>query len=289
LPEQLRKYLCFVGDIFGMKIKVILSLIFVALALLVATGYVSANPSEGFHERNGDVLDDWEISRTRSFGGDGFYQVSETTFRPVIAFESLGENAAQAYSMGEQITAKYPDEIQRAEAIFTFVRDRVNYTSDIDQFEYDEFAQNADELASVIEQDGVGYGDCEDSTVLLAVMYKGAGYRSAIVVGSGHTATLVYLPDYKKATAFFEVEGETGWVWAEATGRNNPLGWVPKEYINVELAAYEISAEPITTLQPTTAPPTAVTKTGGSAPSFPFFGIIAFLWLLPLFRRRRVH
>ncbi|GAH45380.1 unnamed protein product, partial [marine sediment metagenome] len=74
---------------------------------------------------------------------------------------------------------KYPGRFQRAEAVFRFVRDRVKYTPDIDQFDYEEFAQNADELASSIDQNGVGYGDCEDSAVLLAVMYKGAGFRSA--------------------------------------------------------------------------------------------------------------
>ena len=269
-----------------MRGKILLSLIFILVAGLTATGYALATPSAGFYERDGDVFDDWEISRTRAFGEDGFYQISETTFRPVIAFESLGGNADIAYSLGEQFAAKYPDQIQRAEAIFRFVRDRVSYTSDIDQFEYDEFAQNADELATVIEKDGVGYGDCEDSAVLLAVVYKGAGYRSAIVVGSGHTAALVYLPDYKQATAL-ELEGETGWVWAEATGKNNPLGWMPKEFINVELAAYEISAEVITRQQPTTTPPTAITKTGGGAQPFPFIGIIGFLWFLSLFRRRR--
>ncbi len=273
-----------------MRIKVLLSLIFILVAGLAATtGYVLATPSAGFEERDGDVFDDWEINRTRAFGQDGFYQITETTFRPVIAFESLGENAALAYSLGEQIATKYPDQIQRAEAIFHFVRDRVKYASDIDTFQYDEFAQNADELATVIEQDGVGYGDCEDSTVLLAVMYKGAGYRSAIVVGPGHTSALVYLPDYKKATTFLELEGETGWVWAEATGRNNDLGWVPKEFINSELAAYEISEEAIAPLQPTTTPSVVTTKTGGGSSSFPFFGIIALLWLLPLFRRRRAR
>jgi len=274
-----------------LKGKVLLGLILIVVTGLVTTGYALATPSAGFYERDGDVFDDWEVSRTRAFGEDGFYQISETTFRPVIAFESLGENAALAYSLGEQIAAKYPDQIQRAEAVFGFVRDRVNYTSDIDQFEYDEFAQNADELAMVIEQNGIGYGDCEDSAVLLAVMYKGAGFRSAIVVGPGHTAAFVYLPDYKKATALFELEGETGWIWAEATGKNNPLGWIPKEFIDVELAAYEISEEVIGQLEPATAPPTAITKTGGGGgvQAFPFFGIIAILWFIPLFRRRRTR
>ena len=271
--------------------KILISLLFTLVAGLSATGYAWATPSSGFHEKGGHIFDDWEISRTRAFGEDGFYQISETTFRPVIAFESLGENVALAYNLGKQIATEYPDEIQRAEAVFHFVRDRVEYTPDVDQFKYDEFAQNADELANMIEQDGVGYGDCEDSAVLLAVMYKGAGYRSAIVVGEGHTAALVYLPGYKKATAFFEIEGESGWVWAEATGRNNPLGWVPEEFIDVALGAYEISRESITSPPPTTAPPTAVTTTtGGGGTSFPFFSIIALLWVLPmLFRRRHTH
>ena len=274
-----------------MKGKVLLSLIFILVAGLTVTGYALATPSSSFNERDGEVFDGWEISRTRAFGEDGFYQISQTSFRPVIAFESLGENADLAYNSGEQIAARYTDEVQRAEVVFSFVRDRVNYTSDGDQFGYDEFAQNADELATAIEQGGVGYGDCEDSAVLLAVMYKGAGFRSAIVAGSGHTATLVYLPNYKKATAFLELDGETGWVWAEATGKNNPLGWVPKEYINVELAVYEISEEAIGRMSPTTAPSTVVTKTGGGSgvQPFSFFGIIALLWFLPLFRRRRAR
>ena len=271
------------------RIEVLISLILVLVAGLAVPGYVSATPSAGFHERDGEVFDDWEICRTRASGEDGFYQISKTAFRPVIAFESLGEGAALAYSLGEQIAGNYPDPLQRAEAVFHFVRDRVKYTPDIDQFSYKEFAQNADELAIAIDQNGVGYGDCEDSAVLLAVMYKGAGYRSAIVVGSGHTAALVYLPDYKKASAVFKLEGELGWVWAEATGKNNPLGWASKEFINVELAAYEISTEAIAPAKPTTAPAVAVAGSGGGTSSqpFPFISIIGLLWFMSLFRRRR--
>ena len=150
------------------RIWILLSIILVLVAGLATTGYVSAAPSADFHQINDDVFDSWEICRTRAFGEDGFYQVSETTFRPVIAFESLGENAALAYSLGQQIASKYTDRLQRAEAIFHFVQDRVNYTPDIDQFDYEEFALNADELATAIDQNGVGYGDCEDSAILLA-------------------------------------------------------------------------------------------------------------------------
>ncbi len=274
------------------RIGIWLSLILVLVTLLTVTGYAAATPSSGFDKIDGDEFDDWGISRTRAFGEDGFYQVSETTFRPVIVFESLGEGADLAYRLGEQTIDKYPDQLQRAEEIFRFVRDRVQYASDIDQFDYDEFAQNADELAAVIDENGVGYGDCEDSAVLLAVMYKGAGYRSAIAIGPGHTAALVYLPGYNKAGTVFELEGESGWVWAEATGRNNPLGWAPKELIDVELAAYEISAEPIVPLGPVTAPSMAIAKTGKGGGSFmpiSFGGVFFLLWLIPLFRRRRAR
>ncbi len=271
------------------RIRVLLSLILVLVIGLTVTDYASASSSEGFHPKNGELFDDWEICRTRAGGEDGFYQITETTFRPVIAFESLGGNAALAYRLGEQIANKYPDQFQRAEAVFRFVRDRVRYTPDIDQFECEEFAQNADELATAIDQNGSGYGDCEDSAVLLAVMYKGAGYRSAIVVGSGHTAALVYLPDYKKATAVFKLDGESGWVWAEATGKKNPLGWVSREFTNVELAAYEISQEAVSLVKPSTAPSTAIagTSRGGFFMPSPFMGVIGLLWLTSLFRRRR--
>jgi len=139
---------------------------------------------------------------------------------------------------------------------------------------------------------------CEDMVVLLAVMYKAAGFRSAIVLVSGHTAVLVYLPEYNKATAFFELEGEPGWVWAEATGRNNPLGWVPEQHLGTEVAAYEISAEipayeipaeAVAPLRPPPAPAIAVTGTGEGVTYRPylFFIVIGLLWCMSLFRRRR--
>ncbi|MFC2066328.1 transglutaminase domain-containing protein [Chloroflexota bacterium] len=270
------------------RLKVLLSM--VAVASLIATGHAWATPSTGFREIDGEMFDDWQISRTRVFGDDGFYQVSETTFRPVIAFESLGENAALAYNLGRQFADKYPDETQRAEKIFYFVRDRVRYTPDIDQFKRDEFALNADELANTIDQNGVGYGDCEDSTILLAVMYKGAGYRSAVAIAPGHTAPLIHLPGYKKAATIFKLDSESGWVWAEATGSNNPLGWIPKQFANVKLAAYEITEEEIVPAKPIKAPAVAVAGAGGGGVSFqplPFTSVIGFLWLMSLFRRRR--
>jgi hypothetical protein len=280
------------------KVGVLLGLIVVLLAGVATAGYASAFPSEGFYQRGGNIFDDWEICRTTAFGEDGFYQITDTGFRPVIAFESLGEQADVAYSLGEQIANEYPDPLLRAEAVFRFVRDRVEYTSDIDQTGNEEFARNADELAMTIVEDGIGEGDCEDMAVLLAVMYRAAGFRSAIVLVSGHTAVLVYLPEYNKATAFFELEGEPGWVWAEATGRNNPLGWAPEQYLDTETDAYEISAEipayeiPAEGVAPSTPPPTPAMAVAGIGEGttyrpYLFFIVIGLLWFTSLFRRRR--
>lgn len=280
------------------RARVLLGLIVVLLAVVATAGYASAFMSEGFYDRDGHIFDDWEICRTRAFGEDGFYQITETGFRPVIAFQSLGEEADLAYSLGEQMAAKYPDPIRRAEAVFYFVRDGVEYTPDIDQNGNGEFAQNADELATAIVEDGIGYADCEDMTVLLAVMYKAAGFRSAIVLVPEHTAVLVYLPEYSKATAVFELEGEIGWVWAEATGRNNPLGWAPKQYLNDRIAAYEISAEvpayeiPAETVAPLRPPPTPAMAVigigeGTTYRPYPFLGVVGLFCIMSLFRRRR--
>ena len=280
------------------RVCILLGLITLLLSALATAGYASAFPSQGFHTRGVDILDDWEICRTRVYGEDGFYQLTRTGFRPVIVFESLGDQADAAYSLGKQIADKYPDPVQRAEAVFHFVRDRVEYTSDIDTLGSEEFAQNADELAVTIIEDGIGQGDCEDMTALLAVMYEAAGLRSAIVLPSGHTAVLVYLPDYNEATIFFELGGEPGWVWAEATGRNNPLGWAPKEYLDTEIPAYEILAErpaykiPAGAAAPLTPPPAAAIAFAGTGkgtfyPPYLFFIVIGLLWLLSLLRRRR--
>jgi predicted transglutaminase-like cysteine proteinase len=280
------------------KPRLLLGLVVALLVAAATAGYTSAFLSEGFHERDGDIFDDWEICRTRAFGEDGFYQISETGFRPIIAFQSLGDQANGAYRLGEQIADEYPDRLQRAEAVFRFVRDRVKYVSDIELSGSEEFAQNADELAAIIVGDGIGQGDCEDMVVLLAVMYKAAGFRSAIALVPEHTALLVYLPDYDEATAFFELGGEPGWIWAEATGRSNHLGWAPKEYLDTKIATYEILAEipayeiPVGAIAPLTPPPSAAMAFAGTgersfSPPYLFFIVIGLLWCLSLFRRRR--
>ena len=269
-------------------LRIILFSLVILLVILPAS--TLAIPSTNFYQQDGEIFDDWDLCRTRAMGEDGFFQVyPETEFCPIILGESLGENADKAYQIGEQFAQDYPDIHQRAEKIFVFARDRVRYTSDADQFGFQEFAQNADELATTIGDEGFAYGDCEDYAILLAVMYKGAGFRSSIVLAPDHAAALVYLPKYKKANQSLSINDESGWVWAEATGGNNPLGWMPERYMGVRLVAYEVEDESITQVEPS-GKAHAIITSGGAGTGFhisPFFSVLAMMWLLSLFRRRR--
>jgi predicted transglutaminase-like cysteine proteinase len=271
-----------------MKLKAILlgGTLLALLAMLLAASHALAFPSKGFHIDEGEVFDEWGLCRTRAYGSDGFFQVSAEAFRPAIVFESLGEKADLAFKWGKEFATKYPDKYALAEAIFRFARDHIKYTTDTDQFGYKDFARNADELAHDISRDGLSRGDCEDYAVLLATMFKGAGLRSAIVIAPGHAAALVHLPGYRKATSF-HLNGEAGWVWAEATGRGNPLGWVPKQYLGEMLLIYEISQEAIFDQgkEPIVWQPE---KEGFAISASPFIGVLTMMWFVPLLMRMLV-
>ena len=206
----------------------------------VAASGARASSSDEFQRVGEDIYDQWGIARTRADGSDGFLGITSAGFDPLLAPESLGQHMDVAWDLGQELARKYPDRNQRAERIFTFVRDRVVYTSDRDQFGTNEYAQNADEVAATIVKSRSAKGDCEDSSILLAIMYKAAGYRTAVVLLPGHVATVVFLPDYKKAPRKLTLGGEPGWVWAEATGATNPFGWVPEALLDGPITAREV-------------------------------------------------
>ena len=276
--------------------KAVVFIVSCSVLMLVTVSPVLACPSEGFQRLEGHVYDSYGVCRTRGYGDDGFFRFSEDGFDPIIARESLGENADIAFEMGLSFIEKYPQQNQRAREIFNFVRNRVKYTPDSTAFGYDEFAQNADELARAIEDTGMVFGDCEDHAILLAVLYKAAGFRPAIILIPEHAAALLYLPDYRQATRTFTVDGEKGWIWAEATGDNTELGWAPPR-IGRNMMAREVFEGPVDLGESPRDLSSAsrVHITGGFQPGgiFTFFGITAALWLVSVIsrgtRRRRSY
>ena len=269
----------------------------VAVVLISVLGLLLVSPalatsSEGFFERGDDIYDSFGISRNRSVNEDGFFQIVEDNFDPIIARESLGDNIDVAWELGQSFTEKYPEPKQRAREIFKFVRDRVVYTSDIDEFGHEEFAQNADEIVGTILEKGRAPGDCEDDAVLLAILYKAAGFRSAIVLAPGHAAALVYLPNYNKAARVFTLEGEKGWVWAEATGSTNELGWLAPSLVSKPMIARELTEQSVQKKELTYRLTTVqqVSSRGGFSIGgiSPFFSVVFMLWLFSSMRRRPV-
>ncbi|MFC1864207.1 transglutaminase domain-containing protein [Chloroflexota bacterium] len=270
--------------------KALVAIVSVSILGLMLVSPALATPSQKFSERGGEVYDSFGICRNSPTGEDGFMQLTEDSFDPIIARESLGENIDVAWELGRAFAEEYPEPHQRAQQIFHFVRNKVVYTSDIDEFGHEEFAQNADELAGAILENGTAPGDCEDDAILLAVIYKAAGFRSAIVLAPGHAAALVHLPDYNKAARILTLEDEAGWIWAEATGRTNALGWFAPSLISKPMVACELFEEAMPQKDLTYRLTPIQRASSGGGFSFggisPFFSVVFMLWLFSSMNRR---
>ncbi len=212
------------------------ALLVLGVSLIAVAAY--AYPSGGkypptFRRVGGYWYDSWGLSRNY-YGGEGGYL-------PNMLYESIGEAADLAYSWGVQFKKDYPDEVARAKAILRYVQQWTLYGLDEDYVVMDgepqsEWAWNGDEMAYMIRNaislKGAVRGDCEDVSFLCATMYLGAGFDVAIVDAPNHVAVLVWLPKYPDANVYWDLEDGRGkgWIWVEATGRTNPLGWTPPEF-----------------------------------------------------------
>ena len=217
------------------------------LLLAISLNIACATPSENFTPVDGEVVDDWGIYRTNAYGERGYFMVlpednPQTMYPIIIINESLGPYMDLAWQKGLEFKEQYDSVEERAERILEYVQSYVEYKYDDENPQlpvsgYSEFARNADETMRSILEEGIAYGDCEDHAILLATMYMAAGVRCAIVAMAdpymgGHATVLVYLPGYNPGypVHFFTLDGEWGWVMAEATG-DIPLGYMPEDYL----------------------------------------------------------
>jgi len=218
------------------------------LLLAVFSSRVSGFPSglsypATFTLKHGEWYDSWGFNRN--------YYGDEDGYMPNIAYETLGTNRELAYNIGESFKTSYSSDVQRAVAILKYVQRWTSYGYDEDNVFIDgesqiEWAWNADEMAHMFNEttNTVAVGDCEDMAFLCATIYIAAGFDVALVLAPEHVALLIWLPEYANANYYWDIldgRGE-GWIWVEATGANNPLGWTPPDFNDGDWTAYPLNS-----------------------------------------------
>lgn len=214
--------------------KKLLSFIVLISSLIGGIGFITLSAmsqTTDFIQRGNLWYDSWGYSRNYAMGDDGFI--------PNLAYEALGEWRDLAFQWGTQFINQHHDRNNRAEAILQWVQQWTEYGYDEDNVviggtAQPEWAWNADEMAQQIDLDTntKAIGDCEDLTFLCSALYEGAEFDTAIVLTSDHAALLIWLPEYPQVLKWdIPNDGRSyGWIWVEATGENNPLGWTPDEF-----------------------------------------------------------
>lgn len=186
----------------------------------------------------------WGVNRNSPYN----CTIDDEGYIPALAYESLRPNTEEAYLKGKWFENTYPSRRQRAEAILDWVQVWTQYCYDIncvkspDGEPQEEWAWNPDEMMHMIDTstNTLATGDCEDIAFLCALLYTGAGFGAAIVDAPQHVALLIYFPEYPNANMYWNIdeayrvptEYGYGWIWVEATGDNNPLGWTPRDFIH---------------------------------------------------------
>jgi hypothetical protein len=216
--------------------------------VIVSLKTVNGLPSTSFTEQNGEWYDSWNINRNYYGGAHGYM--------PNIAYETLDSNKEIAYSIGQLFQNNYASKTDMVEAILNYVQTWTEYGYDSyninrNDIPQEECAWNADEMAHAFnETTGItATGDCEDLAFLCATIYKGAGIDVAMVDAPEHVALLIWLPEYPNANDYWDIPDDnrgSGWIWVEATGESNPLGWTPPDFDDGDWNAYPLGTiEPI--------------------------------------------
>ncbi len=210
-----------------------------------ACGFPASSFTSEYEQGYEHWFDNWGIDRTYYGGAHGYL--------PNLATETLGENKELAYSIGQKFLADYPTKTDRAVAILKYVQRWTEYCYDSENEAItrarggpqEEWAINADEMAHAFNENTgiVALGDCEDMAFLCGTIYVGAGFDAAVIDATDHCALLIWLPEFSNANSYWDLPNDNrdaGWIWVEATGGSNPLGWTPPDYQSGGWTAYPI-------------------------------------------------
>lgn len=220
--------------------------------MVFSVTFVAACPSGGKWEPEFEKKGEWWYDKPWGVNRNSAYNLSidEEGYIPALAYESSRPNTQEAYLKGEWFINNYPSRRDRAEAILDFVQQWTQYVSDINNLwvqswtgePQEEFSCNADEMMHMMDlsTNTPAVGDCEDLAFLCALIYMSADFDVAIVDAPQHVALLIYFPEYPNANMYWNIdkaytvptEYGIGWIWVEATGNNNPLGWTPPDFIH---------------------------------------------------------
>jgi hypothetical protein len=134
-------------------------------------------------------------------------------------------------------------------------------------------------------------GDCEDMAFLCGTIYVGAGIDAAIVDAPEHVALVIWLPEFSNANKYWDIpndDREAGWIWVEATGESNPLGWTPIDFKDGGWTAYSIGPlDFIPEAQPGPSQPTLIDFLPIDPDLLIMLGVIILLLILGLARSKR--
>jgi hypothetical protein len=190
--------------------------------------------------------DSWNINRNLYSGEDGYL--------PNMLYETIDINSDLAFSWGLELKQRHSNRVELAQTILQFVQQWTIYGYDEDNVFMDgkaqvEWAWNGDEMAhmvqNAIDNTGAVISDCEDVAFFCATLFYGAGFDVAIVDAPSHCALLIWFPDYPNANSYWNIQDgrEYGWIWIEATGKQNPVGWTPPSFSDGDFTAYPITHE----------------------------------------------
>lgn len=221
-----------------MKISRNFKLAILMFTVLFSISISYAIPSGGKHppeftKIDGYWYDSWGYNRNLHSGENGYL--------PNLAYETIGSNKDLAYEIGEMFEKNYNNKIERAEAILNYVQRWTDYGFDEDNVVDEngvpqiEWAWNADETVHMFNENTnlVAIGDCEDVSFLCATIFIAANFDVALVDAPGHVALLIWLPEYDNANYYWDLPSDGrdyGWIWIEATGEVNPVGWTPPDF-----------------------------------------------------------
>jgi hypothetical protein len=125
---------------------------------------------------------------------------------------------------------------------------------------------------------------------LCGTIYVGAGFDAAVIDATDHCALLIWLPEFSNADYYWDIgDGRgAGWIWVEATGSSNHLGWTPSDFEDGGWIAY-----PIANSSQFVSNPEGFQPNGGSTSTdldtLGTIVAIVFFVILALIRLRHTH